>query len=138
MSPEKEELLNSKYPKILTGLSYGLACDDGWYDLIETLCGNIQHKTDSRQKYQKNTPQCKAVQVKEKFGGLRFYVAFESDSSNDEEDSLETIRFVSEIRGMISFAESMSYRICEACGSPGTLRQGGWHRTLCNACEEKR
>jgi hypothetical protein len=108
--------------------------------LIETLCNSIQYKTDFRQKYQKNTPQCKAVQVKEKFGGLRFYVTFQSVDGADEgdEDSLETRRFVSEVLGMISFAESMSHRICEVCGSRGVLRTGGWQRTLCDSCEEKR
>lgn len=58
-----------------------------------------------------------AAQVKEKFGGLRFYV----DGGDDE------------IYAMISFAEAMSYRMCEECGSPGTTGGRGWIRTLCSA-----
>lgn len=61
-----------------------------------------------------------AVQVKEKFGGLRFYV-------NGADD---------EVRGMIDMAESMSYRLCEDCGTKGTLRKGGWYRTMCDPCND--
>jgi hypothetical protein len=56
-----------------------------------------------------------AVQVKEKFGGLRFYV-----NGGDEK-----------IHNYISMAESMSYRMCEVCGSPGKLYTDGWYTTLC-------
>jgi hypothetical protein len=62
--------------------------------------------------------QVRAVQVKEKFGGLRFYV-----SGGDEY-----------VRGLITMAESFSFRTCEDCGIPGTQRTGGWIRTLCDGC----
>ena len=55
-------------------------------------------------------------QVKEKFGGLRFY-----QICGDE--------FV---MGAVALAERMSYTICEECGEPGKLRSGGWMRTLCD------
>ena len=57
-----------------------------------------------------------AVQVKEKFGGLRFYVQAATDKHYN----------------FISFAESMSYRTCEDCGAPGKTYTDGWHRTLCD------
>jgi hypothetical protein len=56
-----------------------------------------------------------AVQVKEKFGGLRFYVQAATDRHYN----------------YISFAESMSYRTCEQCGAPGKRYTDGWHQTLC-------
>ena len=62
-----------------------------------------------------------ASQVKEKFGGLRFYVH----------------RATEEHYNYISFAENMSYRTCEKCGNPGKLYTNGWHTTLCeNHAEE--
>lgn len=61
-----------------------------------------------------------ALQVKEKFGGLRFYYSGGDDY----------------IRGVVSMAEEMSYRTCEECGAPGTTDKGGWIRTLCE--EHKR
>lgn len=64
-------------------------------------------------------PQIEAVQVKEKFGGLRFYV---QSASNEQ-------------HAIISWAESLSYNICERCGSTkniGTTQ--GWITTLCKEC----
>lgn len=55
-------------------------------------------------------------QVKEKFGGLRFYHV-----NGDE--------FV---MGAVALAERMSYTICEECGNAGRRRGGGWVRTLCD------
>lgn len=60
-----------------------------------------------------------AVQVKEKFGGLRFYI------HGGDERSQEVVRN----------AEAMSYYVCEECGTMKTARlySFGWYRTLCDA-----
>ena len=56
------------------------------------------------------------MQVKEKFGTLRFYTR----TANEEQ------------RGMIWMAEAISARICEECGNRGQrLVLGGWHLTRC-------
>ena len=57
-----------------------------------------------------------AMQVKEKFGTLRFYTHGGDDVT----------------RGMERMAESMSAVICEECGNKGKWRTGGWYRTLCD------
>lgn len=60
-------------------------------------------------------------QIKEKFGGLRFYVGAETE----------------EMWRRIGEAEKESERTCENCGEPGTLGPGrGWWRTLCKKCGE--
>lgn len=64
----------------------------------------------------------KAMQVKEKFGGLRFYMNY----------------YVEEIEELISKAQAKSFKICEHCGNPGEERGGGWILTLCDSCHEKR
>ena len=58
-----------------------------------------------------------ASQVKEKFGGLRFYVQGATEKH----------------WAYITFAESMSHRTCEECGAPGETYTDGWHATLCEA-----
>jgi hypothetical protein len=64
-------------------------------------------------------PQVIATQVKEKFGGLRFYY-----NGGDEK-----------IDGMVWLAEHMSYQICEECGTTENLGQTkGWIKTLCGDC----
>jgi hypothetical protein len=57
------------------------------------------------------------IQVKEKFGGLRFYI-------NEGTD---------EIHQRIGEAELESMKTCEITGKPGKIRTDiGWHRTLCD------
>lgn len=63
-----------------------------------------------------------ATQVKEKFGGLRFYY-----DGGDEK-----------IDGMVWLAEHMSYHTCEECGSITNIGQTkGWIITLCEDCSKK-
>lgn len=133
MSPEKTKALQDKYPKIfgLGGESnepyglYGLECGDGWYDLIETLCRNIQHHVDWKIK---NLPeeeregfQVVATQIKQKYSTLRFYYSGGDDYT----------------AGLIHMAESMSGMICETCGEKATIRTKGWMTNLCNSCHIK-
>lgn len=62
-------------------------------------------------------------QVKEKFGGLRIYADTADDKGQD----------------LILAAEDMSYFICEDCGTTDDVEtKGGWIRTLCSQCREKR
>ncbi len=132
MNQELDEKLCAKYPKIFvnrhgdmkeTLMCWGFECGDGWYNIINQLCSNIQHYTDWQNKNHEKHPvveQVVAVQIKEKFGTLRFYY----DGGDDT------------IGGMVRMAESMSSVTCEECGSPGHQRNGGWIRTLCDKHEE--
>lgn len=61
-------------------------------------------------------------QIKEKFGGLRFYIGSASG----------------QVHQRVSKAEEESYKICEECGKPGVLRSGNWIRTLCDEHAEGR
>lgn len=84
--------------------------DVGWYPLIRTLCVQIEHHVKSVNTF------VRVMQIKEKFGGLRFYI--------DGGDEC--------IRGMIQMACAMSLHICEDCGNPGRMRSDNWYRTLCD------
>lgn len=57
------------------------------------------------------------IQTKEKFGTLRWYFEAEEDASDTHE--------------IIDAMDYLSGFICEDCGRPGAVRQGGWMRTLC-------
>lgn len=119
MKKELDELLCSRYPHIFcdrhadmreTAMCWGFACDDGWFDLIDVLCEEIQRQVDEG-----GCSQVKAVQVKEKFGSLHFYERGGDDFSS----------------GLIWMADFLSMRICETCGAPGVRVTDGWHRTCC-------
>lgn len=103
---ELGDLLCDKYPKIFAErhmdtssscMGWGLDCGDGWFDIIDTLCANLQSMTDRNA-----APQVVAKQVKEKFGNLCFLY-----SGGNE------VTF-----GMVMLAQSMSVRVCEMCGGP--------------------
>jgi len=61
--------------------------------------------------------QFEVLQVKEKFGGLRFYVNCRRNEA---------------IRQRIGIAAEESFRTCEVCGQPGRLREDRWIKTLCD------
>ena len=126
MTPEKQEELVNRYPKIFSVVKH-FECGDGWYDIVDRLCANIENVLKSKT-YGMSEEDCLnhqvvAVQVKEKFGGLRFYI--------------DGVSF-DEIQGMISMAESMSFKVCEDCGNRGHKQPGAWIRTLCDPCQEGR
>lgn len=81
--------------------------DNGWLGLIKEL---IEKLIDLEWDQQ-------ICQIKEKFGGLRFYISSGSD----------------EIYKVIKIFEELSYEVCESCGKPGKPRDDiGWLLTLCD------
>jgi hypothetical protein len=119
--------MEETYPKMFSGRYGGFAISQGWWPIIESLCANIQShidwKNEQRDKYQRGLgcEQVVVAQIKEKFGGLRFYY----DGGDDT------------ISGMVRMAEAWADKSCETCGAPGKRRGGGWVRTLCDHHEEE-
>lgn len=98
---------------VITDLNtYGLCIGSGWYPLVSWLSAELEAvivKLPNPQQYH-------AVQVKEKFGGLRFYMG----------------RMTDEIGALINEAKEEAWRTCEGCGKPGELcDRSGWLRTTC-------
>jgi hypothetical protein len=128
MKTELQNKLFDKYPKIFAQKDLGIDTGDGWYDILDTLCGQIQNhlKHNLRKDQDPTGVNVEAVQVKQKFGGLRFYY-----NGGDEF-----------IQGLTSMAEAISNRTCEECGSPattGTLSHYTKTQCLrCSACENYR
>jgi hypothetical protein len=87
------------------------AVGDGWVGILEDLATKLAAKG-----FDFST----VAQIKEKYGGLRFY--YDGCGFDAEVDA----------------AEEASYETCEECGAPGEARKGGWIKTLCNECEAER
>ncbi len=140
MREELDKLLCEKYPRMFvnrnadmreTAMCWGFEHGDGWFNIINALCANMQHHIDWKngqrerllkdnpydQKIRDEVPQVVVDQVKEKFGTLRFYYHGGDDT----------------IDGMVRMAESMSAFTCEKCGAPGKMRGRGWLYTACDA-----
>lgn len=80
MKQQLQNKLFKKYPKIFrqkdlpkeeTCMCWGIECPDEWYDPIFHLCEFIQNYVDTH-----HVKQVEAVQIKEKFGKLRFYTNY--------------------------------------------------------------
>ena len=127
MRNELEKKLIEKFPKIFRDvgltpqescMAFGCECDDGWFDLLNELCTEIQVYLDKN----KNCKQVVAAQVKEKFGGLRFYY-----DGGDEVTETFVMR-----------AEQESEKICEKCGKEGTIGGKSWLKCLCKNCNNEK
>lgn len=73
-------------------------------------------------------------QIKEKFGGLRFYWSNGPNTSKFDNDDEEG-HWVSLMDAVASRAERNCAYICECCGARGELRKAGGYKTLCDKCE---
>ncbi|GGF00247.1 hypothetical protein GCM10011611_02320 [Aliidongia dinghuensis] len=114
-----EETLFARWPDLYRGrfepltvnlMAFGCECNDGWYAVLDALSWVLTTHARALDR-----PPPIAVQVKEKYGALRYYA-----HGDDEFDA-----------GAISMAEDLSARICEISGAPGRLcTRGDWYATF--------
>ena len=120
MKQELEAKLFEKYPKILNGALVGkhIDCGDGWYHLLDHLCGDIQETCDKDH----HITQVQAFDIKtDPTGGLRFYY-------------LGGNLYIYEA---VSDAEVKSYSICEECGERGDrTKKRAWAKCLCKGHQD--
>lgn len=107
MNKENTDKLLHDFPNLYRNLDWGFDVGDGWFNIIYNLSEKLSKEEGTY-----------ALQVKEKFGGLRFYISSGSDEDFDTIDK----------------AENESYRTCELCGKEGRRRRGGWIKVLCDEC----
>ena len=110
-TPDLTPLKQRFEPKWYVGIDTG----PGWFPLLLELDAKLAAID----------PDYRLLQVKEKFGGLRFYA--------------ETKTGGPEFFELIREAERRSYSICEECGEVGRTgnRAGGWTSTYCESCKPK-
>jgi hypothetical protein len=97
---------------------------DGWEPII-------RHLSEKLEPIARETG-LRAVQVKEKFGELRFYVRG-ADGAR-----VLPVAISKTVYAAISVAMEESSRTCEHCGAFGSIRKvEGWWATLCDACLER-
>jgi hypothetical protein len=165
MKESNENTLVKRFPKIFkdyrtdprqSPMAFGFECGDGWFQLIYDLCSDIESIC------KESGIEVTAVQVKEKFGGLRFYF-----HNTIKETFLSGIHFKirtwmfdhkygikywkiidlkrylwktpeEKIEDLVSNAEDKSFKICEQCGKPGKRLGKFWIYTMCEKCAEEK
>lgn len=92
---------------------FSIECGKGWEKLYKPIIEYIEKYNETHDE------KIEIRQIKEKFGGLRFYARPYTD----------------ELRKMIGEAEAESYTVCEECGKKcKQINKGGWIYTLCEEC----
>jgi len=123
------EKIIAKYPKIFEdyqgnpGRVNWHGVPEGWLPIIDKLCDCMQWYIDHHVKHTKEgqykPAQVTCSQMKEKFGGLRFY-------ENGADKTVD---------GMIHYAEYLADNTCQDCGSREDIgRTSGWISTICRTC----
>ena len=103
--------------RIPKGWGRWIECGRGWYPLL----------IETDQKLAALDPDYEVHQVKEKFGGLRYYHQFVTEGA----DYTKGWEIESE-------AENKSFTICEVCGTTeGVTVEGSWVTSRCASCRTK-
>jgi hypothetical protein len=109
--------------RIPEGWGRWISCGPGWYPIVCELDSVLA---------QLDPAGFEVRQVKEKFGGLCYYVHTERPELRDA------------FRAAVREAEARSAVTCELCAQPGQLHETGpsgtpgrWVKTLCPACAER-
>lgn len=104
------------YETLLQRGAFDVSFPEGWTKIVWELHNAIVFVD----------PEYKVRQVKEKFGGLRFYATF-----SDMDAPRQTC-----VSWLVNWAEYVSYRTCEYCGEQGGQHRSrfGWYRTVCTGC----
>jgi hypothetical protein len=124
MKQELEQKIVQRWPEWFdvhgdirrTLMPCGFEHGDGWFDILWRLCVDLEPLVADLE--QNTGEKFEVLQVKEKFGGLRFYVNIKNDVIHDR----------------IYAAQEESFHTCEVCGQPGTRREGNggaWIKTFC-------
>jgi hypothetical protein len=92
----------------------GFAHGDGWFNIVWRLCEGLEPLVAEAEKATGRP--FEVLQVKQTFGGLRFYTNLSSEA----------------IRERINAAGLESVRTCQVCGQPGRLREHGWIKIVCD------
>ena len=171
MTPKKQQVIYDAFPDLFrkgmdnSGLmQYGLCVGDGWFRLLCDLAEAITEECKRLGLKPGKPGYPVAVQVKEKFGELRFYIeAIPFPSPRYSDDEIDNLRRGGEgpglkkmeryerlkqelvkldsVYALTSEANKLSRTICERCGSKGELRQRGTVVQMrCDKCagEEER
>jgi hypothetical protein len=105
--------------RIPNGWGRWIDCEAGWYPILADLETTLSAVD----------PDYTVLQIKEKFGTLRFYCATEASDDDGRRRFDE----------LVGRAEQNSAATCERCGAPGAIHStaSGWLKTLCAPCAEQ-
>lgn len=126
--PDVLDILIERYPIVFKNFSendiFMSSLPSGWFNLVDEMCQRLSpilEETYAKHPPTEDAPGFSVLQIKEKFGGLRFYWIMNST----DESSYEKIREI------IDEYETKAETTCQVTGNPGKLcKSGRWFYTL--------
>jgi len=117
MEEKLRKIMRRDFPMLYKG-RFGASCGNGWFELLYCLSEKLEQELQATDK--KTREFISIMQIKEKFGTLRYYTSCATGKMYD----------------YISHAENISEVICEDCGKFGvyTRQYRGWYMTICKYC----
>ena len=122
---EEFKLILDRYPHLFAKPNIGLGCGAGWWPALEDAFIEITGILNTYVGLSFNT-----AQIKEKFGGLRFYYDLHRKKGCTLTDELEKDAREA-IDAAVQKAENMAGVACEVCGQRGVRGGKHWLKTLC-------
>ena len=120
--------------RIPNGWGKWLTLDKGWYRLI----------AETNRKLRFMYPDYEIHQVKEKFGGLRYYFSPTRSRLSNRFTRKRFRKKWDKMDKLVKRAEEIAWQTCEFCGNTenvkteGHMGGRGWTKTLCENCRTKR
>lgn len=107
---------------------------EGWYAVVNDLCSLLESELG-----REGSNRVTVRQIKEKFGGLRFYLAYGTDGDEGDDDGVPdrpgtapSEAFTARVRSLIEAATRASEETCQWCGAAAAERDvDGYITTLC-------
>ena len=141
--PDALALLMAEFPRIFRwARPHGSHLSTGWVELVRELLRDLDAMLPDSQAFE-------VLQIKEKFGTLRFYWRLDGEHMVNADLHLPqgprrieiapdgAGELFTKIRQRVAQAEKQSEEVCELCGAPGTLdTKGGW-KVRCPNCASK-
>lgn len=129
------EDFQKRWPNIFKDVYCGFSLPKGWNTIVWKLCERLEREGCEELGF------FQVAQVKEKFGGLRFYYDLIPDviEPDERQAAYKKVddKLVESIRKSVSFVENMSFEVCENCGTTVDVigdSGGGWWNTRCTPC----
>ena len=141
---EREALaqLMHEFPRLFKGEQPANSyLSPGWVALVRELLRDIDAMIGDEQDF-------RILQLKEKFGTLRFYYQLDGRKTINADLFLpegtkriqipphDVDELFVKLRERVARAEADSAHICERCGAPGVLERTGWWKVRCAACRD--
>jgi hypothetical protein len=137
---EHTEALRGMLVRIPDGWGRWIRCDRGWYPLLVELDEQLRALL----------PNYLIYQVKEKFGGLRYYWDPGEEAYDSSDPGTEAVvggeaavaereRHIELAQKLVAGTERRAGVTCELCGAAGQLHRtpAGKYKTLCPDCAER-